>query len=70
MPLVPDPFSSAPRHPDQTRWESSYGSEEAALKSTLRRLFSRDGYVPRKVGLEASAICDEGNPSEEIDEDG
>jgi len=68
-----DPLSPIPRHPDQVPRESSYGSEEAALKNTLLRLLHHDGYVPRKIALEASgespAELEDASIDEEFDDD-
>jgi hypothetical protein len=68
-----DPLSPTPRHPDQAPRQSSYGSEEAALKDTLLRLLHHDGYVPRKIALEASgesaAEDDDASVDDEFDDE-
>jgi hypothetical protein len=68
-----DPLSPAPRNPDQTPQRSQYGDEDAALKSTLLRLFSNDSHLARKLAFEMTAAptaeCDEHEKNEEDEEE-
>ncbi len=68
-----DPLSPAPRHPDQTPRRAPYNSDKEALQNTLLRLLHHDGYVPRKVALEASGGLppegDDTSVDEEIEDD-
>jgi hypothetical protein len=64
-----DPLSPAPRHPDQTPRQYPYGPEDGALKGTLFRLLHHDGYLPRKIALEASGETSPEREDTDVDED-
>jgi hypothetical protein len=68
-----DPLSPVPRNPDQTPQRSMYGDEDAALKSTLHRLFSTDSHLARKLAFETTAAAtaerDEQEASDEDDDE-